>query len=268
MSLETILNDISPSWGVCDFSPLKEELLDRRVKVSSIDGYQSIIVALFPYYLGEDAYAGLNISRYAVVPDYHGVVMERLEKAAGLLKDGFPDGRFTPFTDNSPIPEVRAAVLAGLGYRGKHGLLIHPRYGSWVFIGEILSTVRFEPSVPRSTGGCGNCRLCVDACPANILGANRPDKTGCVSNISQRKGVLTPEQEDLLRNAGSAWGCDICQSACPANANAKTSPIEEFRHPVKARVDKDTEIKGRAFAWRGKEVIRRNLDILENGDSL
>ena len=105
----------------------------------------------------EAAYQGGNLSRYAAVGDYHEIVPQYLKRAVSALEQAFPEEAFVPFTDNSPIPEVRAAALAGLGRIGQNGLLIHERYGSWVFIGEIVTTLPIDapPHQIRPCIGCG-----------------------------------------------------------------------------------------------------------------
>jgi epoxyqueuosine reductase QueG len=259
-ALKIIMDSVSPAWGVCTFECeglIKCAGLSRLPK-----GAKSVIAALFPYYLGESSYEGSNVSRYAVVPDYHGVIAQRLGKAAALLREEFPDELFEYFTDNSPLPEVNTAVRAGLGVKGRNGLLINPQFGSWVFIGEIVSTMKLEPSPPAGKE-CINCSICIKNCPTGALSEDGVDKSLCLSDITQRKGELTLEQKRLIALGGCAWGCDICQKFCPLNSKARVSPIEEFRNGARPRASIGEDISGRAYAWRGREVIERNLKLLD-----
>lgn len=250
------MNTVSPAWGVCG----------QVARVHSGDvcaGAASAIVALFPYYLGERAYTGANISRYAAAPDYHDIVLTRLRVAVGELEKAFPGESFQAFADNSPVREAEAAAFCGLGVRADNNLLIHPVYGSWVFIGEIMTSLSLGHESSDEVGGCEHCGACRRACPTGALTAQGFEKTRCLSFITQKKGVLTPAEEDAVRQSGCAWGCDLCQLVCPMNANAKTTPLAEFRKDVRATLKPGDDIKGRAYAWRGTEVLRRNLEILE-----
>ena len=102
---------------------------------------KTVFVCGFPYYVGE--FPERNLSRYAIVPDYHKVAGELLENVCSRLREAFP-GEFQWFADNSPIREVDAAVRAGLGVLGKNGLLLHPEYGSWLFLGTIVTDLPAE----------------------------------------------------------------------------------------------------------------------------
>ena len=201
-----------------------------------------------------------NVARYAALRDYHVVVTKLLEGARGLLSKAFPGCAFEAFTDNSPIPEVYAAVLAGLGVRGGNGLLITPEYGSYVVLGELVTDLLLAPSVPQS-GGCGSCGRCREACPEP---AAFSDKTLCVSGLTQKKGPLTQREEELIKKAGTVFGCDRCQDVCPHNRAPKKTWVAEFYEGIVPTVDADTNLTERAWAWRGRDVLRRNLDIVNN----
>lgn len=118
--------------GTADFALLQAHLRPCAGRRMLPEDARSAVMALFPYYAGE---AGGNLSKYAAARDYHLTVMEMLREAAARLKETFPQNAFVPFCDDSPIPEVGAALLAGLGLRGRNGLLISEAFGSYVFIG-------------------------------------------------------------------------------------------------------------------------------------
>jgi len=257
LDLDTSLRDVLPLWGVCEHEG------------------RFVISAAFPYLLPEERCAGRNISRYAVPRDYHGVCGARLEKACALLSAAFPGEEFRWHCDSTSLPEVALAIKAGLGVRGKHNLLITKEYGTWVFLGEIITTpprnrepamsVRIPPVGGRlrsNQGGlCDSCRACVRACPTGALSETGFAKEKCLSFITQKNGSLSPEEAALLRQANTVWGCDLCQEACPRNRSAKVAPLPEFLLDPIAHVTENTPIANRAYAWRGEGIIRRNLQL-------
>ena len=246
--------------GVCDFEKIGT-LIECRAKSRIPHNAKRVIVYLFPYYLGEDFYKSSNISKYAVPEDYHQIAGEYLKRIAEQLKAEFPDNEFQCFCDNSPVCEVEAAVLCGLGVKGKNGLLINEKYGSFCFIGEIVTDAQFPCSLPEDRT-CLSCGLCEKKCPGKALTEYKVDVSRCVSHITQRKGELSEEQKKIISDSGCAWGCDICQDVCPMNKNVEISPIKEFFDTAKSAYESGDDITRRAFNWRGEAVIERNLKIL------
>lgn len=244
-------------FGVCDFSDISNKLLPCRAISRLPENPESLICALFPYKLSE--YGERTISRYACVADYHEVVLHALEKVCEKLKLKYGENQFVPFVDNSPIPEVYSAALAGLGRIGENSLLINEKYGSWVFIGTIVTDRHFE-----KTGGeikrCIECGKCRTACPNGEL-----NKEICLSKITQKKGELSEEECKLMRQYNTAWGCDICQEVCPMNKDAEAAPFSGFlEFPVSQCLELENDGL-RAYNYRGKKTIERNIKIL-NGE--
>lgn len=260
--MDSILSSVSPVYGFCPFESIKDGLIECRAKQRLPEKAKTVIVFLFPYYLGDGCYNGSDLSKYAVVPDYHDVLIPILSDACKRLKDKYPDEDFVTFTDNSPVPEVRSAVYAGLGVKGRNGLFISREYGSWVFIGEIVTTmeIKCEPSEEIFCSGCGKC---IEACPTGSITENGINRQTCLSDITQRKGELSEAEKALIKNTGCLWGCDICQNVCPMNKNKKTNPLGIFTSDIKLCADAK-ELEGRAYAWRGRKTIERNIDILYN----
>lgn len=258
--INDIISEISPIYGFCDFEPFRNRLIDCRAKNRLPENAKSIIVMLFPYFLGEDAYSGINISRYAVVRDYHIAINDAVESKLQQLRDAYPNEQFVFFTDNSPIPEVAAAMNAGLGVIGKNRLLLNKDCGSWFFISEIVTTLDLPAANVEKTE-CLNCGRCIAACPTHALSENGFNKSLCLSDITQRKGELTAEQAGFIKKTGCAWGCDICQTVCPMNKNVKIMPSEIFLDGIET-VARTDNISDRAYAWRGEKVIKRNLKII------
>lgn len=256
------MNGVSPLWGVCPFCDIQDELLNRSSKKKPPDDSKSVIVACFPYLLGKSNYRDINISKYAVAPDYHSAVLKRLGAACEKLSEIYPGERFAAFADASPAPEVKAARLAGLGVVGMNSLLITEKYGSYVFIGEIFSTLDLKSS-SKPERACLKCGKCLRACPSGALSEAGLDVDLCLSAITQKKGALSETEERLIKESGLVWGCDVCQDVCPLNKNAALTELEEFLSSPVARFVAGGEIKGRAYEWRGKKVIERNASVCE-----
>ena len=192
-------------FGVADYN---ETLPGTGFKQREMfDGIQSVIVCLIPWDTGMNE--GRNMARYAVGRNYHDVAAEHLSVATEILRRAFPEETFKFFVDSSPIAEVRAAVLAGLGVRGKNNLLISKEYGTRCAIGEIITTRKFAKS-KKSVGTCFDCGKCIRECPAGALSEKGYEKEKCVAYINQMKKELTPEDEALIKKVGFICGCDCC----------------------------------------------------------
>ena len=237
---------------------------------------RTALLYLVPYYAGPTD----NLSVYAAARDYHLFFKEFGEKLVEVLKTIFPDGGFRIFGDHSPIDECDAAAKAGLGIIGRNGLLLNPVYGSYVFIGDVLTDVSPEEfpltRAPAPVKRCENCGLCLSACPTGIL---RGNSDVCLSAVTQKKGELTPEEERMILDSGCAWGCDVCQAVCPHARRAVESgdaltTIPFFRENRTTRLTydlvagmSDEEFASRAYAWRGRKTLLRNLALLEGRKS-
>lgn len=255
-------------WGACPFEPLKNALLPCRAAGRLPENPRAVIVFLFPYLLEDSFYEARNISRYAVPPDYHESAGAILSDMCARLREDFPEYSFEPFCDNSPIPEVKAAAMCGLGAVGENTLLINEKYGSWVFIGEIVTDCPDFETENRAPQACLKCGMCRKKCPAGAISENGVDRSTCLSAVSQKKGALTENEEAMIEASGCAWGCDICSEICPMNKNASVTPIEEFRQNTAAQTEEGASLDSRAFAWRGKAVIERNLSIITKRNKL
>ena len=272
------MDSASPLWGVCRFDDIKDRIIDCRAKSRLPENTKSIFVACFPYLLEKENYKDSNVSKYAVVTDYHDVAINRLQKACDKLKQLYPQNTFAPFADNSPIPEVRAATLAGLGVRGKNSLLITKDYGSYVFLGEIVTDLEIS-AVDAQSATCIGCGKCITACPAKAIGQNGVDGAKCLSAITQKKGELTMQEKEKILAHGLAWGCDRCQTACPHTKKAIQngtiySPVDFFREKCIPALTAealeamtDEKFNTRAYSWRGRDTILRNLKLFKDGSN-
>lgn len=247
-------------FGCVSFQHLN--ILDVRSKARIPQNCTGAIAMIFPYY-NKNALGG-NISAYCSVADYHTVVGMQLKSICEQLSQKYPGHRFVPFVDASPVDEVDMCVKAGLGVRGKNSLLITPDYGSFVFIGEILTTLPLETTCHRDKG-CLDCGLCAGACPGGAI-TDGVCTEKCASHISQKKGELSAEETDILRRAHTVFGCDICQTVCPMNRNIKEEK-NLFSGDILSTVTAENVekiYKNRPFGWRGLKVLQRNLEIYEN----
>lgn len=248
-------------FGFCPLDRLSGLLDCRKKKLVPPSG--AAIVLPLPYYAGE--FPERNLARYALCDDYHAIAGEILQQVIRPLADAFPGETFLPFADSSPIPEVEAGALAGLGFAGKNGQLITPWYGSLAFLCEVVTTLPLAATGPGE-GSCGDCRRCLDRCPTGALGPGGIDLSRCRSHISQKKGELSPEEIRQLRLGGLAWGCDICTDACPHNQPPALTTIPRMRQGLEPRLTRQNlpELVGRkSYGWRGAAVLERNLGILE-----
>ena len=253
--------------SLADCSVRKPYLLDR-VDIG-LDG--SAVIFAIPYHTPACEDPCRNISRYAVSRDYHLFTKELSDALLPRLQKEFPHNRFAFFSDQSPIDEREAAVKCGLGVMGRNGLLITKPYSSYVFLGEIITDATCRRMPPQDKlATCRNCGACLAACPMH------PSKTEqCLSALTQKKGTLTDRETEAIRATRTVWGCDICQEVCPHTAEALrlgtiTTPIPFFHHAPLPRLTyqavadmaEDT-FSNRAYAWRGKAVILRNLAVGE-----
>ncbi len=170
------------------------------------------------------------ISRYALGRDYHKLLRDRLQKLAQRIASEIGEsGAFTyrVFADSAPVLEVELAVRSGLGWRGKHTLLLSRDAGSTFFLGEIYTNLPLPPDAPVS-GHCGSCQACIPACPSGaIVGPYRLDARRCISYLTiELKGSIPAELRPLIGNR--IYGCDDCQLVCPWNRKADLTSEEDF----------------------------------------
>ena len=262
--LKKLMTDLHIEYyAILPYSVLRET--GERIRERSGITPQTAIIYLLPYYSGEC----VNISRYAASLDYHLAIKEIGGKIISHLTNRYPDYSFCSFGDHSPIDERHAALIGGLGIAGDNGLLINEKYGSYVFVADVLTDAPPEllgATAPVQIRACSHCGACKQACPTGIL---RGEGDDCLSAITQRKGELTQEEKLLMCRINTSWGCDLCQSACPHNRSPLITPVEFFHRDritelTKQSLDSMTkeQFAQRAFSWRGRAVVERNLKIL------
>ncbi len=183
------------------------------------------------------------VSRYALGRDYHKLLRTRLQKLADRIAAEVGSFGYRVFTDSAPVMEVELAKNAGLGWRGKHTLLLS-RTGSWFFLGEIFVDLPLPPDTPVEAH-CGDCTACLDACPTRAFVAPyRLDARRCISYLTiELKGSIPVELRPLIGNR--IYGCDICQDVCPWNRFAQTT--RELDFAPRQGLDQASLIE--LFAW-------------------
>jgi epoxyqueuosine reductase len=192
-----------------------------------------------------------DISCYAQGRDYHKLIRNRLQKLADRIVAEVGEFGYRVFTDSAPVMEVALAENAGLGWRGKHTLLL-TRAGSWFFLGEIFVDLLLPPDTPQANH-CGTCTACLDACPTGaFLGPGTLDARRCISYLTiELKGSIPEELRPLMGN--HIYGCDDCQRVCPWNRDAPTTREPDFL----PRHDLDQATLVDLFAWTESEFNDR-----------
>ena len=247
--------------GVCDADAIGEGLageaqprLDPRRHFPSA---QSIVV------LGRGYAPPLNpgcLSSLAYGLDYHAALAAHLQTLAALL-----GGPSLHMVDNGPLCEQPFALKAGLGFRGRNGLVISRRFGSFFNIGLLLTAQQIDPfpaeDVRRANGCPAQCRCCAKACPGGAISAAGIDNAACVSGLTQKRSGLASAKAAL----GHLYGCDRCQLVCPHNAAIQPLEVPSFMPAQILALDEaafEAQFGHTAMAWRGLAHLQRNARIL------
>ncbi len=192
------------------------------------------------------------VSRYALGRDYHKVVRARLQALADRISTAVGEHHHRVFSDSAPVLEAALATKAGLGWRGKHTLLLNRQHGSWFFLGEIYTDLPLPVDTPEA-GHCGTCRACLDVCPTQaIVAPYTLDARRCISYLTiELKGSIPLELRPLIGNR--IYGCDDCQLVCPWNRFAQTAALPDFN--VRNGLDSARLVE--LFAWNETEFNAR-----------
>jgi len=254
-----------------------ENHFEKRVDPRQlVEGARSIVVVLQNYYTRKIQFDNQapRISMYAYGKDYHRLLKKKMQGLYAFMETemGAHSGRV--FVDSAPVLERAWGRLAGLGWIGKHSLLLNRKHGSWFFIGVIITDLDLEPDGTMKDY-CGECTRCIDACPTKaILPGKVIDASRCISylTIENREDRIPEEFRGLMHNR--AFGCDICQDVCPwsNNAHPHSEPWLESRPGLlemtrKEWVDLDedrfeTLFEGSAVKRAKFSGLRRNIDFL------
>jgi len=254
-----------------------ERYFDMRVDPTRlVPGAKSVISLSYNYFPEQDIQRddAPKIARYAYGRDYHKVLKKRLRDLWNRMTDKYGDisGRY--FVDSGPVLERAWAERAGVGWRAKNTLLIHPRQGSYFFLAVIICDLDLVADEPL-TDHCGRCRRCIDACPTGALSeeANILDASKCISYLTIELKEDIP-QEFSRQMEDWMFGCDICQEVCPWNRFASPHSESDFiprEHVTEMSADDWRDLKemnfekiaaGTPLMRAGYKGIQRNLDFV------
>lgn len=247
-----------------------------------LEGARSVICVALNYY--SESFAAANEARllagqgvfsvYAHGKDYHIVISDMLHELKRRLSDFFPAFRAAVCVDTQPISERDFAIRSGIAWLGKNTCVISPDYGSWIFLGELITNLDLESDQPLESL-CGSCTKCVDACPTGALdGAFGLDSRKCISYLTiEKRGEIPSEFHEPI--GSNIFGCDECQQVCPFNAVAQEgqvfskyaqNPLVEMRLTDLVRLS-DTDFRkhtGDSALQRCKaDGLRRNARIVQ-----
>ena len=198
--------------------------------------------------------------------DYHKVLDEKMDQIINYIKQKIPEFKYFKCVDTKPIDDRFWAHQAGIGFFGKNGLLINPKYGSYIFIGNILTNLELKPSKILNMN-CKLCNKCVENCPVHAISENGINSRKCLSYLTQKKDLTENEKKQINQ---CIYGCDICQKVCPHNKINKGYHEFEPSGIEFINVDKYEKLSNKKFkekygnlsgSWRGKKIIERNIKI-------
>jgi epoxyqueuosine reductase len=260
-------------------SGFEEPDLDKRVTPSILlEGAQSIISIALAYpakmTTRVESKKGERrgiFSRASWGLDYHHILRDRLNKLEGFILSRIPDAKLKSMVDTGELSDRAVAERAGIGWSGKNCSIITPEFGSYVYLGEMITNIAFEPDTPIEDQ-CGSCTKCLEACPTDALvqggqiNANR-----CISFLTQTKELIPDEFREKIGNR--VYGCDSCQTSCPVNKGINFHFHEEMEadpEVAKPLLKPILKLSNREFkkrfgavsgSWRGKKPIQRNAII-------
>ncbi len=261
------------------YTEFEEDDLKKRVDPKlTMESCKSIIVLGISYNVdynpGQDIILKGNLSKSSWGMDYHRVLKDKIENLILSMTDEFQqlDFQYKYFVDTGPLVDRELAKRAGIGYYGKNCSIINREYGSFIFLGYILTNLDIENETMYMEEECGDCNLCIRACPTGALeGPYRLNPRRCISYLTQTRDMISEELRDKMGT--KIYGCDTCQLVCPKNRGIKKSNHGEFIPSItKGVVDIEElfQMSNREFkekyghmagSWRGKNILKRNAII-------
>lgn len=260
-------------------SGFEERDLDKRTTPSLTGTEPASIIAIAVAYPSKMSnppksepgkYRGI-MARSAWGRDYHHVLREAMRKLEHFIRERVPDAVLDSMVDTGALVDRAVAERAGIGFSAKNCSIISPKFGSWIYLGEMVTNIPFPPDTPV-TEDCGECTKCIDACPTGALvGPGQLNAQRCVSFLTQTKGFV--EEGDMRKIGNRLYGCDTCQIVCPKNKglnwihHPELQPDPEKAKPLLLPI---LDMSNREFkemfgdtsaAWRGKKPIQRNAVI-------
>ncbi|MEK5331277.1 MULTISPECIES: tRNA epoxyqueuosine(34) reductase QueG [unclassified Lysinibacillus] len=257
-------------------SGFEESNIEKRTEpLQLLDSAESIVAIAVAYPSRmKDAPIGKKGARRGIFcraswgVDYHTALRERLALLAAWLEERVPNVRIESMVDTGALVDRAVAERAGIGWSGKNCSIITPEFGSYVYLGELVTNIPFAPDKPMEDE-CGDCRLCLDVCPTGaLIEGGQLNSQRCIAFLTQTKGYLPDEFRSHLGNR--LYGCDTCQTVCPKNKGKINWIHEEFKPDpelAKPLLTPLLTISNREFkdkfghvsgSWRGKKPIQRN----------
>lgn len=253
----------------------EEQEIEKRINPKEyLQEGETIVSIAFPYLTSKEIKDN-GFSVYTKGFDYHYVVNKYLDNICKIIESY--GGMAKTFVDSNSLPERYIAFLAGVGFIGKNNLLINKKYGSYVFLGEIITDLKFYDEDKGSLKDlnsfkeCGECTKCYDACPTKAINNYKKNSNICLSYLTQKKDLESWQMEKLN---GRIFGCDTCQLICPYNIEKELSKIKEFNPLNFMKNDNNDDFiidmnnsdfketfKKTSCGWRGKNVLKRNALI-------
>ena len=253
----------------------EEKDIEKRINPKHyMEDGKTILSIAFPYYHVDAANNKENgFSIYTKRLDYHRVVKKYLGEITKYIES--LGGKAIGLVDSNTLPERYIAFLAGVGFIGKNNMIITEKYGSYVFLGEIITDLEISCEDKRAFNHlseyseCGTCNKCLGECPTKAIHLKRKNPNICLSYITQKKEISNQEIK-LLK--GNVFGCDFCQIRCPYNEGIEQNVLKEFETLAYMNEDVVTyatmdnkyfkeKISNTSCGWRGKNVIKRNAMI-------
>lgn len=251
----------------------EEEIENRINPMRYMEDGKTILSIAFPYYFPEEEMKENGFSIYTKRRDYHVVVKQYMEQIIRFIES--LGGKAVGLVDSNSLPERYIAYLAGIGFIGRNNMIITKKYGSYVFLGEVITNLRLYGEETHKFSEiaryeeCGECRNCYTECPTKSINHGQVNPNICLSYLTQKK-ELSEKEIALLK--GNVFGCDFCQFSCPYNERVKASGLKEFARLeyMDSGVDCFARMNTKYFkekisptscGWRGKNVIKRNAMI-------
>jgi epoxyqueuosine reductase len=230
---EDILKDWCLSGMNGEMSYMSRDIQKRINPEYLVSGAKSLVVTGLSYYTEEKQLEPdvPILSRYAYGESYHTVIKRKLDNLLSFIKTINPETHGRSFVDSAPLLEKAWATEAGLGWQGRHSIVINKDIGSFFFIGTLILDIELEYDKPVSDELCGSCRICIDLCPTGAINENHTiDARKCLANLTIENRGPIPE-EIIPKTGGRVYGCDKCQEVCPWNKKVIPHNNQEFDLP-------------------------------------
>ncbi|WKA59608.1 tRNA epoxyqueuosine(34) reductase QueG [Planococcus shenhongbingii] len=257
-------------------SGFEEPDIEKRIRPALLLDEAVSIIAIAIAYPSKmkDAPQGVKGARRGIFSrsswgkDYHAALRERLTLLEAFIAAHYPEARMRSMVDTGELSDRAVAERAGIGWSAKNTSIITPEFGSYVYLGEMITNIPFRFDEPIEDQ-CGDCRLCIDVCPTGaIVEGGQLNAQRCISFLTQTKGFLPDEFRSVIGNR--LYGCDTCQTVCPKNKRKANQIHQEFEPDpeiAKPLLEPLLTISNREFkakfgyvsgSWRGKKPIQRN----------